>query len=87
MRRYRLGAHVPGRLAPVLAPRTRLADRDAIRFLRELPQLADQPRLIVETGGEAASYREATGPLRIALSTDEVTGRKDWLGLDISGHH
>ena len=84
LRRYRLGAHVPGRPAPVLAPRTRLAGRDAIRFLRELPRLADQPRLIVEAGGKAAAYREATGPLRIALSTDEVTGRKDWLGLEVT---
>ena len=84
LRRYRLGAHVPDRPAPALAPRTRLADRDAIRFLRELPRLADQPRLIVETGGGAAAYREATGPLRIALSTDEVTGRKDWLGLEVT---
>jgi superfamily II DNA or RNA helicase len=82
LRRYRLGAHVRGRA--ILAPRTLLRDQEAMQFLRELPRLRDQPRLIVETGSAATTYREATGPLLITLATDQVTGRTDWFGLEVT---
>ena len=71
----RHGRERPGAALPALAPRTRLAGVDTMRFSTELlPLLADQPGLIVEVTGEPADYREAGDSLRIAVSTDEVTG-------------
>ena len=75
----------PGAAVPALAPRTRLTGIDTMRFTTELlPLLADQPGLIVEVTGEPADYREAGDSLRIAVSTDEVTGDTDWFDLGVS---
>ena len=70
---------------PVLAPRTRLAGIDTMRFTTELlPLLADQPGIIAEVTGEPADYREAGDSLRIAVSTDEVAGDTDWFDLGVT---
>ena len=75
----------PGAAVPTPAPRTRLAGVDTMRFSTELlPLLADRPGLIVEVTGEPADYREAGDSLRIAVSTDEVTGDTDWFDLGVS---
>jgi superfamily II DNA or RNA helicase len=73
--------------APVRAPvpYARLTGIDTMRFTTELlPLLADQPGLIVEVEGEPADYREAGDSLRIAVSTDEVTGDTDWFDLGVT---
>jgi hypothetical protein len=46
--------------------------------------LTGQPRLLVEVDGEPADYREAGDSLRIAVSTDEVTGDTDWFDLGVT---
>src|SRR6266568_2888797 len=75
----------PGGSQPALAPHTRLAGIDTMRFTTELlPLLADQPGVIVEVTGEPADYREAGDSLRIAVSTDEVAGDTDWFDLGVS---
>ncbi len=75
----------PGATASALAPHTRLAGVDTMRFTTELmPLLADQPGLIVEVTGEPADYREAGDSLRIAVSTDEVAGDTDWFDLGVT---
>ncbi len=79
------GDDAPGAAAPALAPRTRLAGVDTMRFTTELlPLLADRPGLIVEVTGEPADYREAGDSLRIAVSTDEVAGDTDWFDLGVT---
>ncbi len=86
----RFGLLRPGQGAPdgpklTLAPRTRLAGIDTMRFTTELlPLLADQPGVIAEVTGEPADYREAGDSLRIAVSTDEVTGDTDWFDLGVT---
>jgi SNF2 family DNA or RNA helicase len=79
----RNGAGVAGRSE--LAPRTRLAGLDTMRFTTELlPLLADQPGIITEISGEPADYREAGDSLHIAVSTDEVAGDMDWFDLGVT---
>jgi superfamily II DNA or RNA helicase len=79
------GGNAPGAAVPALAPCTRLAGTDTMRFTTELlPLLADQPGLIVEVTGEPADYREAGDSLRIAVSTDEVAGDTDWFDLGVT---
>jgi superfamily II DNA or RNA helicase len=69
----------------ILAPRTRLAGLDTMRFTTELlPLLTDQPGVIIEVTGEPADYREAGDSLRIAVSTDEVAGSTDWFDLGVT---
>ena len=81
----RQDVRAPGAAVPALAPRTRLAGVDTMRFSTELlPLLADRPGLIVEVTGEPADYREAGDSLRIAVSTEEVTGDTDWFDLGVS---
>jgi superfamily II DNA or RNA helicase len=85
----RFGLARPGRPAPgprpALAPRTRLAGIDTMRFTTELlPLLADRPGIIAEVTGEPADYREAGDSLRIAVSTDEVAGDTDWFDLGVT---
>jgi superfamily II DNA or RNA helicase len=76
---------VPGAPSLPLAPHTRLTGSDTMRFTTELlPLLADQPGLIVEVEGEPADYREAGDSLRIAVSTDEVSGDTDWFDLGVT---
>ena len=68
-----------------LSPHTRLTGIDTMRFTTELlPLLTGQPRLLVEVDGEPADYREAGDSLRIAVSTDEVTGDTDWFDLGVT---
>jgi superfamily II DNA or RNA helicase len=70
---------------PALAPRTRLAGTETMRFTTELlPLLASQPGVEVEVSGEPADYREAGDSLRVGVSADEVAGDTDWFDLGIS---
>jgi len=85
----RFGLFLPGQgtpgLAGTLAPRTCLGGIDTMRFTTELlPLLTDQPGLIVEVTGSPADYREAGDSLRIAVSTDDVTGDTDWFDLGVT---
>jgi superfamily II DNA or RNA helicase len=84
--RYGLVSAGPaGSPVPVLAPRTRLAGLDTMRFSTELlPLLAGRPGLIVEVTGEPADYREAGDSLRIAVSADERAGDTDWFDLGVT---
>ena len=75
----------PGAGPPALAPCTRLAGIDTMRFTTEmLPLLADQPGLILEVSGQPADYREAGDSLQIAVSADELAGETDWFDLGVT---
>jgi hypothetical protein len=77
------GSAGPGR--PALAPHTRLAGIDTMRFTTELlPLLADEPGLILEVSGEPVDYREAGDSLQITVSADELAGEADWFDLDVT---
>jgi superfamily II DNA or RNA helicase len=77
------GLLAPG--GPGLAPRTRLAGIDTMRFSTELLSLlAAEPGLIVEVSGEPADYREAGDSLQIAVSAGELAGETDWFDLGVT---
>ena len=79
------GSCAPDAAVPALAPRTRLAGLDTMRFSTELlPLLAGRPGLTVEVTGESPDYREAGDSLRIAVSADEVAGETDWFDLGVT---
>jgi hypothetical protein len=76
---------MPGGAQLMLAPRTRLAGLDTMRFSTELlPLLTDQPGVVIEVTGVPADYREAGDSLEIAVSTDEVAGNTDWFDLGVT---
>ncbi|MGH3150832.1 MAG: SNF2-related protein [Streptosporangiaceae bacterium] len=76
---------LPGAAPRALAPRTRLAGIDTMRFTTELlPLLADQPGLILEVSGEPADYREAGDSLQITVSAGELAGETDWFDLGVT---
>jgi hypothetical protein len=79
------GSSSPGAAVPTLAPRTRLAGLDTMRFSTELlPLLTGRPGLTIEVTGESADYREAGESLRIAVSAGEVAGETDWFDLGVT---
>ena len=69
--------------APV--PTVTLNGLDTMQFVTEvLPRLKRLPGMIVEVTGEPADYREAGESLRVTVTTDEVTGQRDWFDLDVT---
>jgi superfamily II DNA or RNA helicase len=63
----------------------RLTAADTLHFSTELlPVLQNEPRIIVETAGDPADYREVGDSLRIEVSTSEVTDETDWFDLGVT---
>jgi superfamily II DNA or RNA helicase len=80
-----LGDQGPAGPGPALAPVTRLAGIDTMRFSTELlPLINGHPWVTTEITGDPADYREAGDTLLIGVSADEVPGETDWFDLGVT---
>ncbi len=50
----------------------------------DLPRLAEQHGVAVETDGEPADYRDVSDSIQIGISTAEIAGERDWFDLGVS---
>ncbi|HUH71830.1 MAG TPA: DEAD/DEAH box helicase [Mycobacterium sp.] len=63
----------------------RLSGMETMRFATEVqPLLAELPNVALEVIGDPVDYREASGSLVIAVTTDAVAGETDWFDLGVT---
>ncbi len=67
-----------------LLARTVLREHDMITFRESvLPELEDQPGLVIEIREELPNYQPAESEPLITVRTDEIEGERDWFDLSV----
>jgi superfamily II DNA or RNA helicase len=68
-----------------LLPRNLLRTENMIIFMTEvLPELEDQPGLLIIYDGQLPHYSEAERPPLIKVRTDDIRGERDWFELSVT---